>query len=131
MKEDRFVVKICHPEWKSSHNRDGVMFYEYAGGLGWNANVYMQDKNVCTANRYAFKTRAGAERHILVAKRGYACSGTEAFEYRVSHTKDEVIKWLDEKVSAYDWTRSRYTFEVITLAEMFEEIKQNGMMLDR
>lgn len=128
MKEERFVVKICHPNWISDHNRDGVMFYYYANGLGWNADCYMQDKDAGTANRYAFKTRTGAEKHIPKIKRYYVCRCIEVDEYMVSHTKEETVRWLDEKVRLFDWDKSRYTFEVITLSEMFDEIRQNGMM---
>ncbi len=121
--ETKYVIREANSKWFSDN---GVLFYIYSHGLGFNPSCYFRERDIKTAEKYAFNTYLGAESSILYLKRHCVCPTIDILDYQKNHTKDETRAWLDEKVREYDWENSDYSFTIITLDEMLEEIRDMG-----
>ena len=115
MEEVKYVIKEC------CDNK--AIFYRYSHGLGFNANCYMNKVEMMKAHKYAFKTRSGAEKAIPLIKRDCACPLIDTINYRHTHTRKETLQWLDQQVKNTDWDKSEFSFTIITLNEMLDEVK--------
>ena len=117
--EERFVIRIHDSEPKIGKGID----YCYNTERTFNEFHVLTEQEINYARTHTYKTRAGAERGIDKVKRYCVPAPQTAEDYKCLRIHGYRY-WADKKVQEYDWTKSTYTFSVITLNEMLNEIRE-------